>query len=229
MWKEWITPVSCLWLPVDRFCLSVMTRCATDALVMWVTNEGVLTFRCFPSTSRLKGRNPCPERSQDCPDVWTLSSLQRICRGLFQLQVLLCRGNKRLVSFRAREEQKQVWTRREGSTEASAETSGRHMRRVWAVCLVLVVVPVSKPPRLCVCSASILQMIPISRRGVLFKGTENRSGGFKHETLPVYLFTSDPLNLQCWFLNWPVILIGVFQYFHVYFLWSLVSILCVCV
>lgn len=36
------------------FSLSVMTRCGTHALVRCVTNEGVLTFRCFPSKSQLQ-------------------------------------------------------------------------------------------------------------------------------------------------------------------------------
>lgn len=36
------------------FSLSVMKRCGPHALVRCVTNEGVLTFRCFPSKSQLK-------------------------------------------------------------------------------------------------------------------------------------------------------------------------------
>lgn len=49
------------------FPLSVMTRYDTFALVRRVTNEGVLTFRCFPSKSHLTNRNASTETGGDHP------------------------------------------------------------------------------------------------------------------------------------------------------------------
>lgn len=146
-----------------------MIRCGTHALVRWVTNEGVLTFRCFPSKSQLKNREKT-QREENRVEFWACSllqftsrcSLRRIIiytkptRGRWYSVVpVTCRfcykeQTKCLFHLRAQREEKQVWALHEDSTEAGRETSERHMRSVRDVCFVLVVVHVSKPPLCCV-------------------------------------------------------------------------------
>lgn len=155
------------------FSLSVMTRCGTHALVRCVTNEGVLTFRCFPSKSQFKKQTFVHWERRNGHVLhdrfiswcsWREHSLIRglemfLC-GRRNLNCLFQGANKRLVSFQTQSEDKQVRALHEGSTEAGRQTSERHMRRVRDVFLSLLWVHVAKPPRQRVSAALVPWLIP---------------------------------------------------------------------
>ncbi len=66
------------------FSLSVMTRCGTHALVSCVTNEGVLTFRCFPSKSRLKKQTDVSPEKENRVETQTCSFAADFCPCVLQ-------------------------------------------------------------------------------------------------------------------------------------------------
>lgn len=126
------------------FSLSVMTWCGTHTLVGCVTNEGVLTFRCFPSKSQLKNRHiihrglsnlvPLPhvhmffKRTILFARPKCFSAVART--GGFVLRS----KQKGLVSFQAQREQKQVWALHEGRQTNLRETHETYVRCLFCPC-----------------------------------------------------------------------------------------------
>lgn len=107
------------------FSLSVMTWCDTHTLAGCLSNEGVLTFRCFPSQlahqNHTRNQTQIGHRREDFNQ--TLSCT-------WELKVVItCAG---FVSFRAQREQSSSWWqyRRE---QRRRETSETH--EMWTTCL----------------------------------------------------------------------------------------------
>lgn len=118
-------------------------RCSSPS--MCVTNQGVLSFRCFPSKSPLRctlaHRGDFKER--EIQPVLALAAgpgwgrILCASRTLQELRKKASEGTEAGVNS--------SWRQNRGSQ--------RHMRRVQDVCFVLVVVHISKPPRRCVSAA----------------------------------------------------------------------------
>lgn len=68
------------------FSLSVLTQCGTHALVRCVTNEGVLTFRCFPSKSQL--RNSIHVSTEKEKQIW-ICSVQHVYVPMFFQRIFI--------------------------------------------------------------------------------------------------------------------------------------------